>query len=128
MSEILALAAAGALGAVGRYLVSGWAYRVFGEGFAFGTLVVNVIGCFALALFMHAALATDAIPRTLRLAVAVGFLGAFTTFSTFGYETVRYLQDGDLRLAAANVAANVVVCLLATWAGFAAGRVLIGGA
>jgi CrcB protein len=101
---------------------------VFGEGFAFGTLVVNVIGCFALALFMHAALATDAIPRTLRLAVAVGFLGAFTTFSTFGYETVRYLQDGDLRLAAANVAANVVVCLLATWAGFAAGRVLIGGA
>ena len=54
-------------------------------------------------------------------------LGAFTTFSTFGFETLRYLDDGDWALAATNVVANVVLCLIASWAGLTAGRIFIGG-
>ncbi len=128
MTDLLALAVAGALGSVCRFLLSSWTYRALGEGFAYGTLLVNVIGCFALTFFMHTALVTDLVPRTLRIAVAIGFLGAFTTFSTFGFETLRYLDDGDWALAATNVLANVVLCLLASWAGLAAGRIFIGGA
>ena len=128
MIEALALAVAGALGTLGRYAASGWAYNVFGEGFAYGTLVVNVVGCFLIGFLMQAGLATDLVPRTLRLALAVGFLGAFTTFSTFGYETLKYLEAGAWRLAAANVAANMVFCLTATWAGLVAARATVGGA
>ena len=127
MMELVVLAVAGALGTVGRYAVSGWAYDLMGDGFAYGTLVVNVIGCFLLAFLMQVALATDIIPRAMRLGLTVGFLGAFTTFSTFGYETVRYLEAGSWRLALANVAANLITGLAATWAGFVTARAGLGG-
>jgi CrcB protein len=127
LNELVALALAGALGTLGRYTISGWAYRVLGDGFAVGTLTVNVIGCFLLAVLMHVGLATDLIPRTARFAATVGFLGAFTTFSTFGYETMRYLEDGAWLLAAANVGANLVLGLLATWAGLSTARAAFGG-
>ena len=127
MTDLLALAVAGALGSVCRFLLCSLSYRVRGEGCGYGTLVVNMIGCFALTFFMHTALVTDLVPRTLRIAVAIGFLGAFTTFSTFGFETLRYLDDGDWALAATNVVANVVLCLIASWAGLTAGRIFIGG-
>ncbi len=127
MTELLSLAIAGAAGTVSRYVVSGWAYRLLGERFAFGTLAVNVVGCFLLALVMQVALVSDAVPRSLRLALTVGFLGAFTTFSTFGYETLRYLEDGAWLLATANVAANLIVGLSACWAGLLAANALTGG-
>lgn len=128
MREVLALAVAGALGTVGRYAVSGWAYRLLGDRFAIGTLTVNVIGSFLLAFLMELGLTTDLLPRTLRFAATVGFLGAFTTYSTFGYETMRYLEDGDWLLAGANVGANLVIGLLAVWAGLSAARAMFGGA
>jgi CrcB protein len=126
-SEILALAVAGALGTVGRYAVSGWTYRLLGEGFAYGTLAVNAAGCFLIGVLMQVGVTTDIIPRTLRFALAIGFLGAFTTFSTFGYETVRYAEDGAWNLAIANVGAQLVLGLLATWLGFTVARAAIGG-
>lgn len=126
-SEILALAVAGAIGTVGRYAMSGWAYRILGEGFAYGTLVVNVVGCFLLGLLMQVGVTTDIVPRTVRFALAIGFLGAFTTFSTFGYETVRYAEDGAWNLALANVGAQLALGLLATWAGFTVARAAVGG-
>ncbi len=127
MTEIFSLAVAGALGTLSRYAVSGWAYRLLGERLAYGTLVVNVAGCFVLALVMQVALATDALPRTLRLAATVGFLGAFTTFSTFGYETVRYLEDGAWLLAAANAGANLFGGLAACWVGLIVANAITGG-
>ncbi|RMF20026.1 MAG: fluoride efflux transporter CrcB, partial [Deltaproteobacteria bacterium] len=126
--EIVSLAVGGALGTLSRYAVSGWAYRLLGERLAYGTLVVNVAGCFLLAFIMQVGLTTDALPRTLRLAVTVGFLGAFTTFSTFGYETMRYLEDGAWLLAAANAGANLFIGLAACWAGLAVANVITGGA
>ncbi len=128
MREILALGFAGAAGAIGRYAVSGWAYRLLGDRFAYGTLIVNVLGSLLLAFIMQIALSSDMIPQQWRLPITVGFFGAFTTFSTFSYETVRYIEDGAWTLATTNVVANVFLCVAATLLGLAAGRVVVGGA
>ncbi len=120
------LAVFGALGAISRYALSGWVAQWFGVGFAYGTLVVNLAGCFLLGLVAHLGL-TTVMSETTRTVLGIGFLGAFTTFSTFGYETVRYLEDGARLLAFANVAANVLLGLVAVWAGLALARSVWGG-
>jgi len=85
---------AGAAGAVSRYGVGLLAERSFGGHFAFGTLLVNVLGCLALGFLLELDRGTTLVTHPVRMLLAVGFLGAFTTFSTFGYETLRYLQEG----------------------------------
>ena len=127
MREVIVIGLSGALGSISRYLASGFAYRIFGEQFAYGTIAVNIIGCFALGMVMEISLVTDLLPRTLRLAVTIGFLGAFTTFSTFGYETHQYMESGSWWLAFLNVAGNVLFGIVAVWAGLALGRAMFGG-
>ena len=122
VKEISYLALGGAAGTLCRYWMTLAALRLLGPRFAFGTLAVNVFGCFAIGVLMHAFGASAASSRALRLALTTGFLGGFTTFSTFGYETVRYWESGETALAFANVAANVVLGLFATWAGLMAAR------
>jgi CrcB protein len=120
MTELVVIGAGGALGAVGRYGLSLWIGRRLGEGFPYGTLIVNVLGCLALgALLSYVESAQGFSPR-LRLFLATGVLGAFTTFSTFGYETVALARDGHWSSALTNVALNVVVGLAAVVAGIAA--------
>ena len=128
MSEIVFLAVAGALGALSRYGLSGLVQRLSGTGFPYGTLVVNVLGSLIIGFVMQVGLNTDIIPRTLRVTITVGFLGAFTTFSTFSYETVGYLQDGAWLLAPLNIISNLGLCLLSTIIGMALGRIVAGGA
>jgi CrcB protein len=128
MREVVALALAGAAGTLGRWALSGWAYRLLGERFAYGTLAVNVLGCLLLGLLMHLSLVSDLVPEGWRVALGVGFLGAFTTFSTFGYETLSYAEQGAWSLAFANVAANLVLGLAAIWLGAALARGALGGA
>ena len=125
MRELVVLAIGGALGTVSRYSVGLWAYHNLGAHFAFATLFVNVIGCFLLGLLMELGLNTEAISRTAHLAMTAGFLGAFTTFSTFGYETIRYVENGSVNLAVANVLANLGFGMIAAWIGLIAGRALI---
>ena len=120
--ELLYLAAGGAAGTLCRYWATLGALRALGPRFAFGTLAVNVVGCFLLGLLMHWFGASAASSRALRLGLTTGFLGGFTTFSTFGYETVHYLESGRPALAFANVLANVLVGVTATYAGLALGR------
>ena len=127
MREILLLAFAGALGTLGRYGLSGWAYRLMGERFPYGTLAVNITGCLLIGFVMQTGLVTEIIPRTYRFVITMGFLGAFTTFSTFSYETLRYVENGAWLFAIANAALNLVLGLSATWAGFAAANTLFGG-
>ncbi|HTR01606.1 MAG TPA: fluoride efflux transporter CrcB [Thermoanaerobaculia bacterium] len=127
MSRFLWICAAGAVGTGARYLMSGWALAVLGAGFPYGTLAVNVLGSFAIGFVMQVGLATSLLSPTLRLTLTTGFLGGFTTYSSFNYETIRYLQDGAWRLAAANVAVTLVVCLVAGIAGVALARSLFGG-
>ena len=122
------IAAAGALGSLSRYALSGAVYAALGNGFAYGTLVVNLLGSFLLGLLMHLGLATDLIPPHLRTTLAIGFLGAFTTFSTFSYETVQYIQDGAWGTAALNITSSVALGLVAVFAGIFTGKLIAGGA
>ena len=127
LRTVLLIAVAGGLGAVGRYGASCFISNWLGDKFAYGTLAVNVIGCFLLGLLMHVSLSTDMLSEELRMALAIGFLGALTTFSTFSYETFKFIEDGQWALAVANIGANVLLALGATILGLVAGKVLVGG-
>ncbi len=113
---IASLFIAGAVGAPARYLVDGFVqYRTPGV-FPFGTLVVNVSGSFFLGIITGLALYHGLSPLP-HAAVGTGFCGAYTTFSTFSYETVRLIEEGSVRPALANVAISVVVGLAAAGLG-----------
>lgn len=126
MREVVWIAVAGALGALSRYGVSTLANRWLGDRLAWGTLTVNILGSLLLGMLMHIGMSSDLVPKPMRMALTVGFLGAFTTFSTFSYETFRYLQNGAFGTALINVVANVVPGLLAAWLGLVIGRAIVG--
>ena len=126
MSRLVLIAAAGALGTLARYAVTAWAVGRFGPAFPFGTIIVNVVGCFVIALVMHTALA-HAWPATLRLTLVVGLLGGFTTYSSFNYDTMRLVEDGAVTTAFANMAVTLAGGLIAGWFGLLVGRMLIPG-
>ncbi|MDA8379796.1 MAG: fluoride efflux transporter CrcB [Actinomycetota bacterium] len=112
----------GFFGSAARYWVGGLVNRVAGGAYPWGTLVINVSGCFVLGLLMTA-LTERFLPHpNLRTALTVGFIGAYTTFSTFAFESVKLGQDGAFGLAVVNVVASVVVGLGAAWLGIAVGR------
>jgi fluoride exporter len=119
MLNIALLALFGALGTLGRYAVGQGARHFFGDHFPYGTLIVNVVGCFLLGLAAQLILQTEILPRPMRIPVTVGFLGAFTTFSTFGVETMRFIRDGAWWSAASNVGLNLVLGLVAVALGVA---------
>jgi CrcB protein len=113
---IASLFIAGAIGAPTRYMVDGFVqYRTPGV-FPFGTLVINVSGSFLLGIITGLALYHGLAPLP-RAAIGTGFCGAYTTFSTFSYETVRLIEEGSVRLAATNVALSVVIGLAAAGLG-----------
>lgn len=125
MARFLWICLGGAIGTGARYLLSGWALRIAGSGFPYGTLAVNAIGSFLLGLLMEVALATD-FPPTLRLALTTGIMGGFTTYSTFNYETLQLFQEEAWLLGFANLGLTVVACLAAGVLGLAAGRFAVG--
>ncbi len=116
--------AGGFLGAVARYAVGGWMTRRFGLGFPYGTFVINISGCFVLGLMLAVLDTRITLPSQLRLLGPVGFVGAYTTFSTFEYETLRSVQQGRSGLAMVYVAFSVVLGYLAAWAGQGTGKLL----
>jgi CrcB protein len=117
----------GAAGTLARYGLSTWCQERFGPGFPVGTLAVNAIGSFLLGAIMQAALTTDLLSPTLRLALGTGVMGGFTTYSTFNYETLKLIEDRAWAVAASNVAVTLLGCLLAGSLGVAAARRLLGG-
>ena|SRR5436190_20716857 len=127
MTRLLWICLGGAVGTAGRYLLGDWLMRVAGPAFPWGTLAVNVLGSFLLGLVMQLALSTDWISPTVRLTLATGVLGGFTTYSSFNYETLRLLEGGSWLLAGANLAGTVAGCLVAGTLGMALGRALAGG-
>jgi len=118
---------AGAGGAMARYGVGLAAGRLLSHHTAVGTLIVNILGCLLLGAVLELERHTDLVSPSVRLLLAVGFLGSFTTFSAFGYETFRYLQDGLTHLAVGNVAANLVLGMVAVWLGWGVSRLYLGG-
>ena len=124
MVKLFAVALGGSVGAATRYLVSTWAAERFGSDFPYGTLVVNVVGCFIIGAFLVLVTERAIVNAYWRLIVAVGFLGGLTTFSSFGYETLKLIEDSQLQWAAYNVMANLFLGFLATWLGMTAARAI----
>jgi len=118
----LLIAIFGAAGAVARYALDGWVSDMARGQFPWGTLTVNVLGCFALGALV--ALTTERLVSDpgWRTAIGIGFLGAFTTFSTYAYETLKLAEDGGVWLALANGFGMLVLGLAAALAGLAVGR------
>ena len=126
MKLFWAVAAGAALGGVSRYYLSLALTQRLGDTFPWGTLVINVTGSLLLGFLMRYAFASPAANAELRLLLTTGFCGGFTTFSTFSYETMLLLEDGQYGRAATYAVASVVVSLLAVGAGFVLARQLIG--
>lgn len=117
---ILYIAVGGLLGSVTRYLLQGWVQQqAGGDAFPSGTLAVNVLGSLALGFVLRVATGTTLVSPELRAGAAIGFCGAFTTMSTFGYETTTLLAAGDFRRAGLYVAGTVLGCVAAIVAGAA---------
>jgi CrcB protein len=121
---MLWVGAGGFLGANARYLLGGWIADRWVTAFPIGTFLINITGSFALGLFLAFAEERPWMSPDYRLAFAIGFVGAYTTFSTFSYETIRLLQDGAYAFAAANVIGSVLLGLISAFAGFALGSAL----
>lgn len=115
--KILYLGVFGGAGCIARYLVSGLVYNLAGRTLPYGTLAVNVIGSLMLGLIMEGSLRSTLLSSDLRFGLTVGFMGGFTTFSTFSYETVRLMEEGSLLAAGANILLNVTVCIFAALVG-----------
>ena len=119
------IAIGSALGGVTRYLVGGFVQQRAGIAFPYGTLLVNITGSFLLGFLLRYALATPAISPEVRGLLTTGFCGGYTTFSTFTYETMTLIDDGELRRAAAYVLASVILSLVAVYAGIELARGLL---
>lgn len=119
MGEILLVSLGGALGANTRYLVSTWAAGRFGTAFPYGTLLVNVAGSLLLGFVLGLLATRFGDNPSARLALATGFLGAETTFSTFAYETIALIRAGDYPAAGRNILGNMVLGLAAVATGLA---------
>jgi CrcB protein len=112
----------GGLGSISRYAVGLWAGQRFGTAFPFGTLIVNVVGCFLIAVVMQTALQVASFPPNLRLALATGFMGGLTTYSSFNYETIKLFQDGARASALINFGVTTAACLVAGLLGYVVAR------
>jgi CrcB protein len=118
MSKLVWVGLGGFVGSAMRYLVSRWVQQsTHSASFPWGTLAVNVTGCFLVGALSYLADARGLLHAEARLFLIVGVLGGFTTFSAFSNESLNLLRDGENLAAALNVVANVVLCLAAVWAG-----------
>lgn len=122
MLQLLTIAGGGALGAVLRFGMSSYVYRLLGRDFPYGTLAVNVVGSLFMGILFILFVERGLVSAEWRSAIIIGFLGAFTTFSTFSIETLMLVESGELSRAALNVVLSVTLCLLATWLGLVMGR------
>lgn len=124
MDKYLFMAAGAVLGAFSRYGLGQVVGEKLGTEFVYGTLFINLLGSFVLGFFLAMHLDKGFFSPNMRYLVAVGWCASFTTYSTFSWDTFRYLQEGNLKLAAANMVFTLLGCLLATWAGVVAAKVI----
>ena len=124
MLKIIMVAVGGGIGATTRYLVSMWAAERFGTNFPYGTLIVNVIGCFIIGAFMTLTTERMIVSPYWRLLITVGFVGGLTTFSSYSYETFKLLQEADVMMAMYNLMGNLIIGFFATWLGITAARLI----
>jgi len=127
MTKSILVGFGGFLGSIARYLAGGAVHRLAaGSAFPYGTLFVNVTGCLAIGFLAALSEARGVLSPEARVFLMVGVLGGYTTFSSFGYETLQLVRGGEMLAAAANVLIQVVVGLGAVWAGAATARMIWG--
>ena len=121
---LILIGVGGAAGAVARYLVDGWVSALAPGAFPWGTLIVNLSGAFALGLLFGLATERAVLPPEIRAPLMIGFLGAYTTFSTLMLESWRLVEDGSIGLALANLVGSSVLGILAVIGGLALARLI----
>ena len=124
IEKIFYVGVGGFVGANARYWLGGWISNRYGAAFPYATFVINVTGSFILGLFMTLITERYIAPSGLSLVVAIGFVGAYTTFSTFEYETFALVRSGSLLMALLNVVLSVVAGFVAVWLGARLGQFL----
>lgn len=122
MINYIAVAVGGALGAIARYWIAGIIAARFDSRFPFSTLAINLSGSFVAGLFLTLASERISIHPTWRLAVAVGFLAAYTTFSTWAYESFKLLEEGSIARSLTNLIGGMILGILALWLGVITAR------
>jgi fluoride exporter len=127
MTRFMLICCGGAVGTGARYLLGGLAVRWLGPDFPYGTLIINVLGSFLIGVVQQIGLTSLWIPDTLRVVLAIGVMGGFTTYSSFSYETIKLVESGSWAAAALYVALTTVLCLGGCTAGLALGRLLVEG-
>jgi len=124
MVKWVGLVVGGTVGTVARYLLTGTIYGIFGSTFPYGTLFVNILGCFIIGFLAAITEEKFLLGPNARLLLMVGFCGAFTTFSTFMFETVNLMKDGEMMRAFVNVLASVMIGFLCLRVGFVLGELI----
>lgn len=124
MLRLFILGIAGAAGTISRYLFGGWIHHLFGAEFPYGTLVVNISGCLAVGFLGTLAEERFLVSPQIRTALLIGFLGAFTTFSSFAYETWELFKDGEMMMAGLNILTSVVTCFVGLLVGVFLARLI----
>ncbi len=123
MMKMVFVGLGGFFGSVVRYLMSGWVYRLFGKPwFPYGTLAVNVLGCLLIGFLSGLAESRQLFSPEARLFVFIGFLGGFTTFSTFGYEVFTFSHDGQIWASLTNILLHLGLGVGAVWMGYVLSR------
>jgi fluoride exporter len=122
---LLYVAVGSAIGGVSRYLMGGLIQRLLDTTFPAGTLLINISGSFLLGAILRYAIETPTLSPEIRAFLTIGFCGGYTTFSTFSYETVALLEDGEWTRAGLYVGASVLLSLLGVFLGFALAREVI---
>jgi fluoride exporter len=126
MTKLLLVAICGGAGSALRYLISGWCQRLANGSFPMGTLCVNVVGCLMIGAFGSLFFGPFLIREEYRLALMVGLLGGFTTFSAFAWETLTLMNGGEFGLALGNFFLSNSLGLTAAWVGYRLGVKLFG--
>ena len=124
MQKTILIALAGLVGTLLRYWLSGFVARQYGETFPWGTMAVNLIGCFVTGAVFFLAEERFLVNPTARTVILIGLLGGFTTFSSYGLQTFTLLRDGEFGLAILNVVTSNILGLFMVWIGYVLGRVL----
>ena len=122
--QIITVALGGAMGAVSRFLVGNIVGKALGSAWPYGTFIINIVGCFCMGVLMTVIVERQLLPAAWRFFLCVGFLGGFTTFSSFGYETISLINNGKLLEAIAYVSGSVLLGLLAAAIGVYLGRAI----
>ncbi|MFC2102384.1 fluoride efflux transporter FluC [Bacteroidota bacterium] len=122
--KLIFLLAGGAIGTLGRYLISGWVHQIYLGLFPLGTLIVNGTGSFVIGLIWGMTELTS-VPSTMRTFIFIGILGGFTTFSSFALESMNLFRDGEIKLGIVNILANNFLALFLVFGGYFLGRGLI---